>query len=266
MLFKVIDPSFVLSEAFRNWSPATCKVYTICVALANVQTGEFYHKSETIADYANLEESTVRKCLLRMAAAGVIKIAGSARKRYFRYPFAVVVSSRKRRPIQIPEEAHQPVNSPEEAHQPVKEAHQPVSNRKVQAEALVSVGSAEIRKSSNNRDLTKGFKTTTEVLFSASLLQELQDRYGRDLVVGRAALISSMPGVRNPAGLLRDSLEKNYSPTNGELRAHQSVGKARAAREAESLRRDELYGKMVADYEASDPAIAEAALEKIMNL
>jgi hypothetical protein len=72
MLFKIIDPNFVLGDTYRNWPIETKVTYTVICALANYKTGEFYHSTLTIAYHANLCRRAVQRSLKRMADANIV--------------------------------------------------------------------------------------------------------------------------------------------------------------------------------------------------
>ena len=72
MLYKIIDPNFILSDTFREWPFETRITYIVTCALANNKTGEFYHSVETIAHYANVCRRAVQRSLRRMEDVGVI--------------------------------------------------------------------------------------------------------------------------------------------------------------------------------------------------
>jgi hypothetical protein len=155
MLFKVIDPNFVLSDTYRDWPIETKVTYTVICALANYKTGEFYHSTQIIAYHANLCRRAVQRSLKRMVGADIITLVEKrhGKSSRYRYNFPVMIHKKDRGdPGVMGGVTHQSPQGRLPSRQP---------KPKDDPQTIVESAFTDVGSPSNNMDLNKWYLTTT---------------------------------------------------------------------------------------------------------
>ena len=208
MLYKVIDPNFILSDIYREWPFETKVTYTVVCALANNRTGEFYHSIETIAHHANVCQRAVQRSLRRMEDAGVItRLERPGNTTLYKYNFPANIRKRD----DSPAGGDSPVGGgvTEQSSQGRLHSHPTESYNDPQS-LIESTFTGTIAEA-NKQDLNKEDLTT---LYGDELITELISRYGEKKVIENAVAVLSLENVENKGAYLRASLKGNYVPTN----------------------------------------------------
>jgi hypothetical protein len=221
MLYKVIDPNFILSDTYREWPFETKTTYTIVCALANNKTGEFFHSIETIAHHANICKRAVQRSLRRMEDAGVItKIERPGDTSIYKYNFSTNIRKKDGDDSLVSSDSPA-IPQPQRDDPPVmgvvtdessleRLPSHPIKSKNDPQTLIKSIFNGTIP-FPNKQDLNKQDLTTT---YSDKLLSELVSVYGKEKVFENAVAVSKLEGIKNKEAYLRSSLKGGYVPTN----------------------------------------------------
>jgi hypothetical protein len=245
MLYKVIDPNFILSDTYRQWPFETKTTYTIICALANNKTGEFFHSIETIARHANVCKRAVQRSLRRMEDASVItKIERPGDTSIYKYNFSTNIRKKDRddSPVRsdstvIPQTQRD--DSPVmgvviEQSSPERLPGHPIESKNNPQTLITSMFTGMIP-FPNKQDPNKQDLTTT---YSNKLLSELVSKYGKEKVFENAVAVSKLEGIKNKGAYLRTSLKGGYVPTNQKQKEKEEAEQRRL--EIEKRQKQEL--------------------------
>ncbi|MDQ1327166.1 MAG: hypothetical protein QG641_446 [Candidatus Poribacteria bacterium] len=210
MLYKVIDPNFILSDTYREWPFETKTTYTIICALANNKTGEFFHSIETIAHHANVCKRAVQRSLRRIEDVGVItKIERPGNTSIYKYNFSTNIRKKDRDDSLVRSDS--PVMGVvTEQSSPERLTGHPIESKNDPQAPIKSIFTDTIP-FPNKQDLNKHDLTTT---YSDKLLSELISKYGKEKVFENAVAVSKLEGIKNKEAYLRSSLKGGYVPIN----------------------------------------------------
>jgi hypothetical protein len=248
MLFKIIDPKFVLSDTFKKWSLETKAVYTVICALANYKTGEFFHSTQTIANYADLCQRSVQRSLRKIEDAGIITLIEQRSGTTSKYKYNLVSSIQRR--------DDSPVGGgvTEQSGEGRLTSH-PIEQKNDTQSLITSTFTGTIpfpnKKDLNNRDLT-----TT---FGDSLISELVKKYGEDKVLQNAVVVMNMEEIKNKGAYLRASLKGGYVPTNQKHIEQEELKLKQMEREKNEKERSQEWEKHIerVNQESNDPLVQE---------
>ncbi len=287
MLFKPIDPAFVLSDTFRNWPLETKATFTVCAALGNYLTGEFHHATATIANHANLSTRAVRRSLKRMEAADQLTINGT-RKRSFIYNFAAAVTAwlreqkeKKYREVEatVAESDGQQTldltvtyRTGESVHRTGESVNESGIPGEIPPQTPVIPDENQGRHNPCSLFLTTEELTTTaqaaaEVVPDA-LVEQMVTRHGKEDVVVTLSAMRNMMQINpdcfsNPPAYFRRCCENGWIPTNKDI---QDREKKQKMDEAARRRQEELnteFQSMKENAAACDPLVAQKAMAEI---
>jgi len=264
MIYKIIDPNFILSDTYREWPFETKVTYTVICAMANYKTGEFFHSIETIAYHANVCRRAVQRSLRRMEDAGVItKEERPGDTSLYKYTFPTNI--RKKDTDNSAVRSDSPVtpqpqgdDSPvmagvtEQSFQGRPPSH-PTEQKDNTQTLIKSIFTGTIP-SPNKQDLNKQYLTTT---YGDRLLSELIDRYGEEKVLENAVVVSKLEGVKNKGAYLRASLKKGYIPTNQRQKEREEAEQRRLSHEKMQQQRLAEWEQHIerVKCEANDPKV-----------
>ncbi len=288
MLFKPIDPQFVLSDTFKNWPLETKATFTVCAALGNYFTGEFHHATATIANHANISGRAVRRSLRRMEAAEQLTINGQ-RKRSFVYNFAAAVTTwlkeqkeKKRREAEdaaaeadgqqtldltVTYRTGESDDRTRESHYRTGESVKEFDNSEEETPQTPAITDEnQERHESCSLFLTTEERTTTEQIAADAvadkLVQQMVTKHSsEDVVVVLSAMGSMMKSdpdcFDNPSAYFRRCCENGWIPTNKSIQETEKRNerKARVREEQERSRQEHDEMKRRIAQEQNDPEV-----------
>jgi hypothetical protein len=292
MLFKVLDPAFVLSDTYRTWPLETKATFTVCVALGNYLTGEFHHATATIAYHADLSIRAVQRSLKRMEEAGQFTINGKPKKRSFVYNFAAAVTDwltekKRKEGRRAAEKA-----ADEAAGQQLLDLEN-IQESEATGESFKATGESLTDESVNPPDPPQSpavtdtnpdwqdpcslFLTTEELTTTAhtaaeeipeDLLELMISKHGSEKVVVTLGAMGNMLEASpdcfdNPSAYFRQCCDNGWVPTN---KAVQDREKKRELDQAARRRQEELnqeFQRMREDSTDCDPLVAQKAIAEI---
>lgn len=289
MLFKPIDPAFVLSDTFKNWPLETKATFTVCAALGNYLTGEFHHATATIAYHADISLRAVQRSLKRIEAAQQITINGKPKKRSFVYNFAATVTAwlkeqkeKKRREAEdaaaeatgqqfLDLDATQELPAPSKATgESFKATGESLTDQSVNAinppQIPAITDENQERHESCSLFLTTEEITTTEQIavdaVDDKLIQQMVTKHSSEDVVVVLSAMGSMIQLNsncfdNPSAYFRRCCENGWIPTNKSLQETEKrkERKARVREEQERSRQEHDEMKRKIAQEQNDPEV-----------
>jgi len=268
MLFGKIDIDLVLAGFYAQLKPATRIILHVISAIANFNTGEFYHSARSIGEMAGYHERTVKSAFRELlhppwleenheqkGMRGIISVGRRrpGRPTVYVYNFLASAEDRGGYSTDDPRPAWDPEFLPPSPRSPAGDPQitPPMIPRSREQER-------------QNENL---FTTTAADCLPKSLITRMRHRYGDKIVDVVVAAMQGMNGeVKNPPGYFTACCKNGWIPSSKEARERQEKqarDKARAKRQEQDRQEHE---KMLQDFEGSNPSVAEREIAKINQI